>query len=55
MLGDIYEFKIKDLDKAKEYYKSLLFNHSGSLFVIEARKRFRKLAGNTNETINKNL
>jgi tetratricopeptide (TPR) repeat protein len=54
MLGDIYEHKIKDLVKAKEYYKSLLFNHSGSLFVVEARKRFRKLAGSTNETINKN-
>ena len=54
MLGDIYESKIKNLEKAKEYYKTLLFDHSGSLFVIEARKRFRKLAGSTNEIINKN-
>ena len=54
MLGEIYESKIKNLEKAKEYYKTLLFDHSGSLFVIEARKRFRKLAGSTNEIINKN-
>ena len=53
-LGDIYENKIKDLDKAKKYYKSLLFDHTGSLFIVEARKRFRKLSGNTNEVIKKN-
>ena len=53
-LGDIYENKIKDLEKAKKYYKSLLFDYSGSLFVVEARKRFRKLSGNTNEVIKKN-
>ena len=54
LLGDIYQSKIKDIEKAKGYYKTLLFDHSGSLFVVEARKRFRKLAGSTNEMINKN-
>lgn len=54
LLGDIYQSKIKDVEKAKKYYKTLLFDHSGSLFVVEARKRFRKLSGSTNETIDKN-
>ena len=51
LLGDIYEHNIYDLEKAKESYKSILFNHKGSLFMVEARKRYRKLTGNKNDKI----
>ena len=51
LLGDIYEHNIYDLEKAKEAYKSILFNHKGSLFVVEARKRYRKLTGNNGDKI----
>ena len=51
MLGNIYEEKLRDLNLAKEYYKKILFDFPGSLYVIEARKRYRKLAGNTNQDI----
>lgn len=43
----IYEENIKDADKAKQLYNDLLVKHQGSIFVAEARKRFRKLRGDT--------
>jgi len=51
MLGNIYEEKLGNLNLAKEYYKKILFDFPGSLYVVEARKRYRKLAGNTNQDI----
>ncbi len=51
ILGELYEKKIKDLEKAKECYKKILFEHGGSLYVVEARKRYRKLSGKRIEEI----
>lgn len=42
-LATIYEKNKVDLEKAKEYYFRLLKEYPGSLFVTEARKRFRGL------------
>ena len=53
LIASIYEEKIKDFDQAKRYFKTILFDHKGSLYAAESRKRFRKLAGNTNEKIEK--
>ena len=50
MLGDIYENKLFDKEKASEYYKKILFEYKGSLHVVEARKRYRRLRGDTNES-----
>jgi TolA-binding protein len=44
-MADIYENKIGDLVKAQELYKQLILDFPGSLFVVEARKRFRALRG----------
>ncbi|MGM0579991.1 MAG: tetratricopeptide repeat protein [Bacteroidota bacterium] len=41
----IYEELIEDSAKAQEYYQQLLSNYPGSIFVADARKRFRKLRG----------
>jgi outer membrane protein assembly factor BamD (BamD/ComL family) len=54
LIGCVYQENIKDKDQAKKYFKTLLFEHPGSLYISEARKRFRKLAGQTNEKILKN-
>jgi tetratricopeptide (TPR) repeat protein len=54
LAGCIYQENIKDFDSAKKYFKTILFEHQGSLYTAEARKRFRKLAGSTNEKIIKN-
>lgn len=44
-LADLYENVLKQKDKAMELYKQIITEHSGSLYVIEARKRFRALRG----------
>jgi hypothetical protein len=43
----IYEENLKDTAKAQQLYNDLLAKHQGSIFVAEARKRFRKLRGDT--------
>ena len=42
-LGDIYQNHLMDNAKAAEYYRTLLFDHKGSLYTTEARKRFQEL------------
>ncbi len=44
-LAQLYEFKLKDNTKAKEAYEAIITNYPGSIFVTEARKRFRELRG----------
>lgn len=41
----IYEENLKDTQKAQELYNEFLVKHQGSIYVAEARKRFRKLRG----------
>ncbi|MBB6609534.1 tetratricopeptide repeat protein [Pontibacter sp. Tf4] len=43
----IYEENLKDPVKAQQLYNDLLVKHQGSIFVAEARKRFRKLRGDS--------
>jgi len=45
MLADITGDKFKDTDKARELYEKLLMNYPGSLYTVEARKRYRHLRG----------
>ena len=44
-MGELYENKLKDPQKAMEIYSDLLMNYPGSTFGVEARKRFRSLRG----------
>lgn len=44
-MGDIYERKLEDTAKAMDYYQRIMLEYSGSMFVIEARKRYRQLRG----------
>ncbi len=46
-LGRLYEDRIKDKDKAMAFYEKLLFEQTGSIFVPEARERYRRLRGDT--------
>ncbi|MBM3400749.1 MAG: tetratricopeptide repeat protein [Bacteroidetes bacterium] len=45
MLADIYENKLNQAEKAIELYQRIINDYSGSLYIIEARKRFRQLRG----------
>jgi len=44
-LGELYEYYLKDVPRAMECYQKLMKEHPGSLFVVDARKRFRELRG----------
>ncbi|WP_162054026.1 tetratricopeptide repeat protein [Pontibacter pamirensis] len=46
-LAFIYEENLQDREKAQQLYNDLLVKHQGSIFAAEARKRFRKLRGDT--------
>jgi TolA-binding protein len=45
MLGDIYENRLTDKEQAKIYYQKIITDYAGSLWINEARKRFRLLRG----------
>jgi len=49
MLGDIYENQLQDKEKAKTCYQKIITDYAGSLYINEARKRFRLLRGDKNE------
>jgi tetratricopeptide (TPR) repeat protein len=45
MLGDIYENHLDDKTSAKTWYEKIVKTYPGSLWINEARKRFRLLRG----------
>ncbi|MCB0538462.1 MAG: tetratricopeptide repeat protein, partial [Bacteroidetes bacterium] len=45
MLGDIYQNYLMDKEKAMKYYKLIITDYSGSVLLVEARKRYRALRG----------
>ncbi len=44
-LAELYQFKLKDNEKAKSAYEALITDFPGSIFVVESRKRYRELRG----------
>lgn len=44
-LAELYEKNIGDKEKAKQAYEDILTKYSGSIYAVEARKRFRELRG----------
>jgi tetratricopeptide (TPR) repeat protein len=44
-LAELYEKNLNDLEKAKKLYQDVLLNYPGSLYTVEARKRYRKMRG----------
>lgn len=44
-LAELYQYKIKNIEKAKEAYEKVITDYPGSIYVVEARKRFRELRG----------
>jgi hypothetical protein len=45
MKAEIFQYQLNDRAKAAEAYKLILFDYSGSIYVSEARKRYRELTG----------
>ena len=49
-LADLYQHQLNDPQKAMDLFKDLMIKYKGSVYVIEARKRYRELRGDN--TIN---
>lgn len=46
-IAEIYHYTLNDTAKAKDIYQEMLTKYPASVYTIEARKRFRKLRGDT--------
>jgi len=44
-LAELYKNKLNNSEKASEYYQKIIFEHPSSIYLVEARKKFRKLRG----------
>lgn len=51
MLGDIYENNLSDKEQAKSWYQKIITDYPGSLFINDARRRFRILRGDKTDGI----
>jgi tetratricopeptide (TPR) repeat protein len=49
MLGDLYENKLNNPALAQTFYQKIITDYPGSLWLNDARKRFRLLRGDKNE------
>jgi tetratricopeptide (TPR) repeat protein len=44
-LAELYKNHLKNLEKASEYYQKIIFEHSSSIYLVAARKKYRKIRG----------
>lgn len=44
-MAQLYEDKLNDLEKAQAIYEKIFIDYSGSVFAVDARKRYRILRG----------
>jgi len=42
-LALLYDNQLDDKQKAAEYYKQIMFDYQSSIYVVDARKRYREL------------
>ncbi|QTE21292.1 tetratricopeptide repeat protein [Polaribacter cellanae] len=43
-MAELYNF-LGNTEKAQEYYQKIIFEHPSSIYLVEARKKYRKLRG----------
>jgi TolA-binding protein len=43
--AELYERYLNDKEKAKQLYQDVLTKYPGSIYVVDARKRYRDLRG----------
>ena len=46
-LAELYYNQLNNKEKASEYYQKIIFDHSSSIYLVDARKKYRKLRGDT--------
>ena len=52
LLADIYQNILKDYNKAQLLYEMILLDFKGSIYISEARKRYRDIRGDNLEKEN---
>jgi len=45
LMAETYNYQLNDKEKAKEFYQKIIFEHPSSFYLVDARKKFRKLRG----------
>ncbi|AUC85721.1 hypothetical protein CW731_10670 [Polaribacter sp. ALD11] len=45
MMAETYNNNLKNTEKAQEYYQKIIFEHPSSIYLVDARKKYRKLRG----------
>ena len=46
-IAELYNNELNNPEKAKEYYQKIIFDYPSSIYLVDARKKFRKLRGDT--------
>ena len=44
-IAEIYNTQLNNTEKASEYYQKIIFEHPSSIYLVDARKKYRKLRG----------
>jgi tetratricopeptide (TPR) repeat protein len=44
-IAELYNNKLNLPDKAKEYYQKIIFDYASSIYLVDARKKYRQLRG----------
>ena len=44
-LAELYKNHLKSPEKASEYYQKIIFEHSSSIYLVDARKKYRTIRG----------
>ena len=45
LMAETYNTHLNDVEKAKEFYQKIIFEHPSSIYLVDARKKYRKLRG----------
>jgi len=46
-LAELFNNYLNNPEKASEYYQKIIFDYSSSIYLVEARKKYRKIRGDT--------
>ena len=49
LMAETYNYHLNDVEKAKEFYQKIIFEYPSSIYLVDARKKFRKLRGDSIE------
>ncbi|MFK8058583.1 MAG: tetratricopeptide repeat protein [Polaribacter sp.] len=45
LIAETYYNHLNNTEKASEYYQKIIFDHSSSIYLVDARKKYRKIRG----------